>query len=147
MIEKKDDSAIKVIFICYGNACRSAMAEMICNAYGKGEVVSESAGVHPALPYIEVDQPTIIAMREIGIDISCHKPKHIRSLDLSFFDVLINMSPLPSKDLLKHSRTFKGIIIEWAVIDPRGRSPMIYRKVRDDLKKKVLDLIKTLTAR
>lgn len=148
MTQKGDDSVIKVIFICYGNVCRSPMAEMMCNLYGKGKVVAESAGVHPFLPsipalpsIIEVDQQTIDVMREIGIDISRHKPRHISSVNLSSFDILINMSPFSAKELLGFSRTLKGKIIKWNVVDPRGGSLRIYRGVRSDLEKKVLKMI------
>ena len=144
MIQKGMNSAVKIIFICYGNACRSPMAEMMCNSYGKGEVFAESAGVHPALPHIEVDEPTIAAMREIGIDISRHKPRHIRSVDLSSFDLLVNMSPLTIRDFLRDYQRFRGKIIEWNVVDPRGRSQRTYREARDDLREKVLSLIKNL---
>ncbi len=147
MLQRDINPAVRVIFVCYGNACRSPMAEMLCNSYGNGEIIAESAGVHPLLPYIDVNEPTIAVMKEIGIDISRHQPRHIRSVNLSPFGLLINMSPLAPRDFLRDSRSFNGKIIEWDVVDPRGGPPRVYREVRDDLKEKVLDLIKNLVAK
>ena len=144
MVQKSTDSVIKVIFVCYGNACRSPMAEIICNSFGKKKIIAESAEVCPALPHIDVDKPTIAVMEEISLDISKHKPRHIHSVDLSPFDILINMSPVAAQDLFENYQPFSGKIIEWDVTDPRGRSPIIYRKVRDDLRGRVSALIKDL---
>lgn len=123
------------------------MAEKICNAYGEGRVVADSAGVHEALPNILLDQATIDVMKEIGIDIALHTPKHIATVDSTRFDVFVNMSPLPTAVIQCFiCPNFKGRIIEWAVTDPRGQSKDTYESVRDDLKDKVLELIQELTA-
>lgn len=137
----------KVLFVCLGNACRSPMAEKLCNLYGKGKVIADSAGVHPALPNVLVDLETIEVMKEVGIDISSYEPKHIDCVDISSFDVVVNMSPFPASEILRlYSPNFKGKVIEWKITDPRGRPKEIYRSVRDCLKEKVLELIRELNA-
>ena len=138
---------IVVLFVCLGNACRSPMAEKICNAYGEGKIVADSAGVHEALPNILLDQATIDVMRDIGIDITTHKPKHIVTVDSARFDVMVNMAPLPTQGVVtSYLPNFEGRMLEWTVTDPRGQSRNVYESVRDDLKEKVFGLIQELTA-
>jgi len=140
------ETPIRILFVCLGNVCRSSMAEKMCNAFGEGKVVADSAGVHDALPNILLDQATIDAMDEIGIDIKSHSPKHITTVDATQYDVLVNMSSLHIAAITAfYLPDFKGETIEWAVTDPRGQSRDVYESVRDDLKERVLELIQELT--
>ena len=38
----------RVLFLCTGNSCRSQLAEVLLNHYGKGQFVAQSAGSKPA---------------------------------------------------------------------------------------------------
>ena len=64
-----------VLILCTGNSCRSHLAEGILRAAG-GEVVEvQSAGSEPA-GYVH--PLAIRVMKEIGIDISGHRSKHLK---------------------------------------------------------------------
>ncbi len=64
----------RVLFLCTGNSCRSQMAEgLLRHLYGD-RFESLSAGAHPA-GY--VNSMAVDAMRELGIDISNLRSKHI----------------------------------------------------------------------
>lgn len=143
---------IKVLFICYGNLTRSVMAEYFCNLYGRRELIADSAGTHYTLrfnmgkisPYFRrrFMKTTVRIMREEGIDVSGHRPKHIEKTKIAAFDVLVNMSPVPSQKLLDdYSPHFQGELIEWNIIDPHGKSDAVYRTIRREIKEKVLALI------
>jgi arsenate reductase len=63
-----------VLILCTGNSCRSQMAEGILRAHA-GEIIRvESAG---SAPTGQVHPLAIEVMREIGIDISGYRSKHL----------------------------------------------------------------------
>lgn len=61
---------IKVLVLCTGNTCRSQMAHGFLESYGK-DLAVYSGGVK-AEP--RVNPKAVLVMREMGIDISDHKP-------------------------------------------------------------------------
>ena len=63
-----------VLIICTGNACRSHLAEGILRAAAGDIVRVASAGSKPA-GYVH--PLAVAALREIGIDISAHRSKHL----------------------------------------------------------------------
>jgi arsenate reductase len=63
-----------VLILCTGNACRSQMAEAVLQAAAKGHFHVASAGSKPA-GYVH--PLAIKVMREVGIDISATRSKHL----------------------------------------------------------------------
>ena len=61
---------IKVLVLCTGNTCRSQMAHGLLESFGK-DLAVYSGGVK-AEP--RVNPKAVLVMREMGIDISDHKP-------------------------------------------------------------------------
>src|SRR2546430_6625559 len=70
------------------------MAEALFNAKAPPGWWAGSAGTEPAA---EVRPEAIAVMREIGIDISGHRPKHLR--DALGSDVALVIGPLPGRGL------------------------------------------------
>lgn len=82
-VEKK-----RVLILCTGNSCRSQMAEGLWRTLGGDRWDVESAGSHPAL-YI---QPlAAVAMREIGIDVTMQRSKHVGEFAGTPFDLVITL--------------------------------------------------------
>ena len=63
-----------VLVLCTGNSCRSHLAEGILRAAARGRFDVASAGSKPAGC---VHPLAIQVMKEIGIDISAHRSKHL----------------------------------------------------------------------
>lgn len=55
----------RILFVCTGNLCRSALAEWYLRGRGIAELTVASAGVH-APPGYPMDPPTAQALRELG---------------------------------------------------------------------------------
>lgn len=113
-----------------GNACRSQMAEGFAKVVHGDVIEAESAGVSP-LGFIP--EETIATMREKEISLEGHSSKGLGDFDLRSFDIIINMSGFPFPPSL--SRTVS--IVEWQVDDPFTGSEKKYRKVRDDIERRV----------
>jgi arsenate reductase len=64
-----------VLVLCTGNSCRSQMAEGFLKALASDRFDVHSAGTEPKG---EVHPVAVEVMREVGIDISAHRPKSIK---------------------------------------------------------------------
>jgi len=80
-------SPIRVLFLCTGNACRSQMAEGWARALLGDRVEAHSAGTRPQ----GLNRLAVIAMREVGVDISRHESKAIASLGDIELDCVITV--------------------------------------------------------
>lgn len=122
----------KVAFICVANSCRSQMAEGFAKHYGNDVLEVYSAGTHLS---DKVNPNAVLVMKEVGIDISNQYPKKLEHIP-SYVDYLITMGCnvecpyIPCK-----------IREDWGLEDPVGKSLDEFRKVRDTIKQKVLELI------
>lgn len=131
----------RVIFVCVGNSCRSQMAEGFLNYYAKERGLNakaESAGTQPA-GYVHPD--AIRVMREKGIDISHQHSKGITPEQLKDFDYVITMG-CSAKNICP--ATFHGEARDWGIEDPIGQPLEVYRRVRDEIERKVLGLLKEI---
>lgn len=134
---------LKIMFLCTGNSCRSQMAEGIAKELGKGKIEAYSAGSSPAG---FVHPKAICAMEEIGIDISSYYSKPIDKMLLEKMDIVItvcgdaaDVCPLTPPHIKK---------FHWGLPDPANKAgreeeiTMEFRKIRDEIKEKIEDLIR-----
>jgi arsenate reductase len=121
-----------VLFVCTHNAGRSQMAQAFFEKDGPDDVRAESAGQDPAdAPWPEV----VEAMREVGIDISGRKPKKI-DLEMQLhadWAITLNCAAV--------CPYVPGMVEDWDVEDPRGKTMNEVRAIRDDIEWRVRDLI------
>ncbi len=128
----------KVLFVCVENAGRSQMAEAFANHYGKGEVEASSAGIMLA---DKVNPVVVEVMKEKGIDISENMPKLLTMKMAENADKIIAMGCSVEKycpaPLLKN-------VVDWDLEDPKGKSIEKVREIRDDIERRVLELLAEL---
>jgi arsenate reductase len=79
---------MKILFVCTGNSCRSAMAEGIVRKMAPDWRVF-SAGIKPEK---KVSSFAVEVLKEKGIDISAHQPRSIVKAAEEEFDVLVSLS-------------------------------------------------------
>jgi arsenate reductase len=77
----------KILFICNHNAIRSPMAEGIVNALLGDRYEAKSAGSRPQ----PLDPLATDVMREIGVDISGHRPVSLKELEGQRFDLAVTL--------------------------------------------------------
>jgi len=130
-------SKLQVLFVCIENVGRSQMAEGFLREYApKFEVVS--AGTEPKS---ELNPFVVDAMKEIGIDITNQKPKLLSNEMLEDSIKTVNMGCIDQETC---PSLFVKDLLEWNIADPKGKTIQEVRKIRDQTKLKVLDLIKKL---
>ncbi|MSV33879.1 MAG: arsenate reductase ArsC [Nitrosarchaeum sp.] len=128
----------KILFVCVENAGRSQMAEAFFRKYMPKGFEAISAGTKPS---IHVNPIVLQAMKEIDIDIENQIPKHISQQIISESEKAINMGCM---DKASCPTLFMKDILDWQIPDPKGKSIEEVRKIRDQIKTKVMILIKSL---
>ena len=88
--------AIKVLFICHGNICRSVSAQYIfqdlVNRRGlAGEFVIDSAATSTEEIGNAIYPPMKAALERIGVPIGTHRARKLKRSDYDAYDLLIGM--------------------------------------------------------
>jgi arsenate reductase (thioredoxin) len=78
----------RVLILCTGNSARSQMAEGLLRHDAGDRFEVFSAGVDPAAA---VRPEAISVMRELGIDLSGHRPKHVDKFAGQNFDYVLTV--------------------------------------------------------
>ena len=123
----------KVLFACVENSCRSQMAEGFANIHGTNVLMPFSAGSNASG---EINDKSVIAMKEIGYDLTEHKSKGLDEFSDLKFDYLITLG---CNDKCPNIET--KLRKEWDIPDPKNMNLEDFFKVRDLIEKKVLSLI------
>jgi len=112
----------RVLFVCTHNAGRSPMAAAFFNELAPADVRADSAGSAPAA---EVQPLVVDVMREIGIDVSTHRPRRL-TVEMQFHvDWAVTMG---CGDVCPYVPTR---VEEWDVPDPAGEPIERVREIRD----------------
>jgi arsenate reductase (thioredoxin) len=126
----------RVLFVCIGNSCRSQMAEAFARAYGADIIEAQSAGLFPATYIAPLTKQTL---SERNLNIDNHFPKGMDLMRRQPFDVVVNMSGVPTG--LPGAR-----VIDWTVPDPIGQTEDYFRTVAAQIEGLVMRLILELRA-
>ncbi|MFD0211577.1 arsenate reductase ArsC [Streptomyces hirsutus] len=122
-----------VLFVCVHNAGRSQMAAAWLSHLAGDRVEVRSAGSAPA---DQVNPAAVEAMREAGIDISTEIPKVLTADAVKESDVCVTMGCGDTCPVFPGKR-----YLDWALDDPAGRGVAAVRPIRDEIRKRVEDLI------
>ena len=77
----------RVLILCTGNSARSQMAEGLLEHDAGDRFEVESAGTKPG----RVRPEAIAVMKELGIDISSHRSKHVNEFQGQSFDYVLTV--------------------------------------------------------
>lgn len=126
----------KVIFACVHNAGRSQMAAAFFNQLAdrtKAEAIS--AGTEPGL---RVHPEVLAVMQEVGIDLSNAKPQKLTQELAEDAALLITMGCGDKCPYVPGLR--RG---DWPLKDPKGLPLEEVRTIRDEIKNRVVELLKS----
>jgi len=125
-----------VLFVCVHNAGRSQMAAGYLAALADGRIKVRSAG---SVPGDQVNPVAVAAMAEEGIDISTETPKVLTADSVQASDVVITMGCGDACPIFPGKR-----YEDWELEDPAGKGIDIVRRVRNDIRRRVENLINEL---
>jgi arsenate reductase (thioredoxin) len=126
----------QVLFVCVHNAGRSQMAAALLQHHAGGRVRVRSAGTEPS---DEIDPNVVAAMAERGLDVAAARPRGLRDDDLRDADVVITMGCGDACPVFPATR-----YLDWDLPNPAGRPLAEIRPIRDDIERRVVDLLREL---
>ena len=131
---------MKVLFVCTGNTCRSPMAQGIAkNLFPQNEFLS--AGIF-AKDNSPASENAVIAMKNMGIDISEHKARQITKQLINEVDFIVPMTDNHLYTLLQAGVDKNKIkLCSTPVRDPFGQSLKAYEQTAKILKENIQKLI------
>lgn len=122
-----------VLFACVHNAGRSQIAAAWFNKLcDHQKSVAISAGTQPGE---RAHQNVVDAMLEVGIDLSNVRPKLLTTEVAQRATLLVTMG---CGDSCPYVPGLKKL--DWPIPDPKGQSMEVVRKIRDEIRQRVLDL-------
>ncbi len=126
---------MNILFLCVGNSARSQIAEGLANdMFGNNHVI-RSAG---SCPIGKVNEHALIALEDIGIDISSYKSKAIEDLDKDFINNLDFVITLCAEEVCPVLPS-KAKLLHWVNEDPVNdklnevQSKIAFSKTRDNI--------------
>lgn len=156
---------MNILFVCTGNTCRSPMAEGLFKDMLKKNKISDisvsSAGIS-ALPGGSANEKAVAALEEKGIDIRGHKSRQLSEDNIMKMDLILTMTSAHKKliesffvnDLEDRPKIFTlkefagkisgGKVPKDDIKDPFGRDYKVYKKIRDEIEKELIKIIKNI---
>ena len=144
MITNSGSEKKKILFLCTHNSARSQMAEGLLRAIYGDRYEAYSAGVEAT----SVDPRAVLAMKEIGIDITGQRSKSAEEFQDTIFDLAVTVC-----DRARQACPICSIRLELPTKSPRAREVIhrsfedpalakgseeeqlqIFRRVRDEMK-------------
>jgi arsenate reductase len=126
----------EVLFVCVHNAGRSQMAAALLDHHAGGRVHVRSAGSTPA---DEINPAVRTAMDELGIDLSKEFPKALTTDLVEAADVVVTMGCGDACPVFPGKR-----YLDWELTDPSGKDVEEVRRIRDEIDRRVRDLLDSL---
>ncbi|AYO31826.1 MAG: protein arginine phosphatase [Thermoanaerobacteraceae bacterium] len=150
----------RVVFVCTGNTCRSSMAEALFKKILKErgrerDIMVESCGI-AAVEGMPASPNAVKVMKEEGIDISSHRAR-LLSEEILKADLILTMTKNHKDYILNKFPETKGrvfVLEEFAsgqrgdenvdISDPYGGDEQTYRRVADEIKEKLKNVLARL---
>ncbi|MDJ1372531.1 arsenate reductase ArsC [Gulosibacter molinativorax] len=125
-----------VLFVCVHNAGRSQMAAGYLRHLAGDRIEVRSAG---SIPADQINPVAVEAMLEEGVDIRGEAPKILTTDAVQDSDVVITMGCGDACPFFPGKR-----YEDWKLDDPAGQGIDAVRPIRDDIKRRIQELIASL---
>ncbi len=127
-----------VLYVCTENSNRSQMAEAFTKLHGRGVLEAFSAGSSPSGV---VSPKAVRAMGEVAYDLSIHRSKGVDEVPEGPYDFVVTMGcgddcPYVPADVRD----------DWPLPDPKEMPPEEFNRVRDEIERRVKELVALVAA-
>ncbi len=125
-----------VLFVCLQNAGRSQMSEALFARAVGGRHQARSAGTTPAA---HVHPEVVDVMRELDVDLEGRTPQLLTREMAEWADVVVTMGCGDDCPFVPGVR-----YVDWELEDPHGQSVDRVRRTRDEIDRRVRELVDEL---
>ena len=125
-----------VLFVCLHNAGRSQMSQALFERAAHGRHTALSAGTRPG---DRVHPEVVQVMRELNIDLGDRKPQLLTHGLAEQADVVVTMGCGDECPFIPGKR-----YLDWDLPDPKGRPVDEVRRIRDEVRRRVNELVSEL---
>lgn len=125
-----------ILFVCIENSNRSQMAQAFAKIYGADKVKAYSSGSKPSG---KINPKAVLAMQELGYDLSSHDSKSLDEIPKIEYEYAITMGCGDECPLVNAKKRE-----DWQLPDPRHLEGEAFNKIRDEIKERVLELLKKI---
>src|SRR3954469_10007273 len=126
----------KLLFVCIENSNRSQMSQAFARILGGEGVEAYSAGSKPSGI---VNPKAIASMAELGYVLSKHDSKSLQDIPDIEYDAVVTMGCGDACPFVRAKQR-----VDWQIPDPKHMPPEEFRQVRDLIKSKISELLKTV---
>jgi arsenate reductase len=126
----------KVLFVCLHNAGRSQMSQALFARAAGATHEARSAGTSPA---VRVHPVVVEVMREVGVDLAGKTPAMLTMDMARWADLVVTMGCGDACPVIPGKR-----YIDWELTDPKDLPIEEVRRIRDDIDRRVHDLVRSL---
>ncbi|MCW3997208.1 MAG: low molecular weight phosphatase family protein [Candidatus Bathyarchaeota archaeon] len=132
---------MRVLFICYGNAYRSPLAEALLKKI-RPDLHVESAGISVSIPI----STSIKEFLKINRALQYLKktPESLDHKNLKNYNLIVTMQNIQTNAVLQRCPECKNKIIEWNIKDPYFLDSKSAKSIFNEINKKVKELANSI---
>jgi len=133
---------MNLLFVCYGNICRSPMAEGLAKKLLGPEARVESAGL-AALAGRASEESILVMKALFSVDISGHRPRSVSDVPLDGFDFIIAIDSSIYSRLKEMGRIPQEKLCGWDIDDPFGQGLASYLEAAQKIQERLRQFLRS----
>jgi protein-tyrosine-phosphatase len=130
----------RILFVCFGNICRSPMAVGIARRLLGENTPAESAGI-AAAGGPATEEAALVMKAAYKVDISGHRARSLDGLDLERFDYVIAMDFFVYNDIKKRNMVSDEKLFGWDIEDPLGLGYAAFKRAAGKIESRLAQFL------
>lgn len=126
-----------LLFVCFGNICRSPMAVGLARKLLGNGARAESAGIGATNGAPASDEALLVMKAIHGTDISAHRSRGLAGVDPAGFDFVIAMDLFVYGRLKEAGTVPEDRLLGWDVEDPLGLGYEAYKRAAERIESRL----------